>query len=93
MSSEMCSLFGAEKPGPSKLPSQEESFQKEQNGSVGSSCLGLLLRVPTDVANVVLPYQALGSKSGQKILSSLITRGRGRMISYLCMIITRSLMV
>ena len=93
MSSKMRSLFGSEKPGPSKLPSQEESFSKRAERLCGSSCLGLLLRVPIDVANVVLPYQALGSKSGQKMLSSLITRGRGRMMSYLCMIITRSLMV
>ena len=53
----------------------------------------IVFYLPIDVANVVLLYQALGSNSGQEMLSSLITRGRGRMMSYLCMIITRSLMV
>ncbi|CAI8013335.1 hypothetical protein GBAR_LOCUS8470, partial [Geodia barretti] len=43
---------------PSYLP-RRRVFQKKQNGSVGSTCLGLLLRVLIDVVNVVLLYQAL----------------------------------
>ena len=73
VSLEMRSLFGSERPGPSK-PSEEESFSKK--------------------ANVVLAlFQVLGSRSGQRMLSLLITRGRWKMSFCLCVIFTRFLMV
>ena len=65
MSSEVRSLFGAEKPGPSKLPSGEESFSKRAerlcgkflSGTITQSCDRRRKRRANVSGSVLIDYQ------------------------------------